>query len=212
MEVVILEELHDQKIGRRGGNRIVRYGLKSLSTGNLASYLDFLTHLQMDGGILITQLIQQYHPLPIFWECIPISRSLLYSHQPFEFVIIDAPEFLSIKADGSSFQQKFTRAHPTERIISFENLGRDAVLVAPCPFSEIDESFMINLQPFLCHAPMELSMELWKTVGEIVLRKLHEVEEDKLIWLSTSGLGVYWLHIRLDSKPKYYNWEAYKER
>jgi len=29
-------------------------------------------------------------------------------------------------------------------------------------------------------------------------------------WLSTSGLGVGWLHVRLDSRPKYYTYEPYK--
>lgn len=30
------------------------------------------------------------------------------------------------------------------------------------------------------------------------------------VWWSTSGLGVYYLHIRLDPRPKYYNWIPYK--
>lgn len=34
---------------------------------------------------------------------------------------------------------------------------------------------------------------------------------DYPIWLSTSGLGVYWLHMRLDRRPKYYTYEPFKE-
>ena len=30
------------------------------------------------------------------------------------------------------------------------------------------------------------------------------------LWVSTSGLGVYWLHVRLDSYPKYYQHAPYK--
>jgi hypothetical protein len=30
------------------------------------------------------------------------------------------------------------------------------------------------------------------------------------VWLSTSGLGVYWLHVRLDTHPKYYQYQPYK--
>jgi len=33
----------------------------------------------------------------------------------------------------------------------------------------------------------------------------------KTFWVSTSGLGVAWLHVRVDSKPKYYSHEAYRE-
>ncbi|MDF9799652.1 hypothetical protein OKW21_004915 [Catalinimonas alkaloidigena] len=29
--------------------------------------------------------------------------------------------------------------------------------------------------------------------------------------MSTSGLGVYWLHIRLDSRPKYYQFDPYRK-
>jgi hypothetical protein len=32
------------------------------------------------------------------------------------------------------------------------------------------------------------------------------------MWLSTSGLGVAWLHIRLDSTPKYYQHQPYTSR
>lgn len=30
------------------------------------------------------------------------------------------------------------------------------------------------------------------------------------VWLSISGLGVYWLRIRLDARPKYYQHLPYK--
>jgi hypothetical protein len=30
------------------------------------------------------------------------------------------------------------------------------------------------------------------------------------LWLSTSGLGVAWLHVRLDSRPKYYSYAPYR--
>jgi len=33
---------------------------------------------------------------------------------------------------------------------------------------------------------------------------------DRPTWLSTAGLGVYWLHLRLDSRPKYYRYQPYK--
>ncbi len=30
------------------------------------------------------------------------------------------------------------------------------------------------------------------------------------LWLSTAGGGVAWLHVRLDSRPKYYGYSPYK--
>jgi hypothetical protein len=29
------------------------------------------------------------------------------------------------------------------------------------------------------------------------------------LWLSTAGMGVSWLHLRLDSRPKYYRHRSY---
>lgn len=30
-----------------------------------------------------------------------------------------------------------------------------------------------------------------------------------LLWLITAGMGVFWLHLRLDSRPKYYSHRPY---
>jgi hypothetical protein len=32
----------------------------------------------------------------------------------------------------------------------------------------------------------------------------------KVVWLSTAGAGVSWLHVRLDDRPKYYQFEPYR--
>jgi len=33
---------------------------------------------------------------------------------------------------------------------------------------------------------------------------------DRPLWISTAGMGVNWLHVRLDSRPKYYRHAPYK--
>ena len=48
---------------------------------------------------------------------------------------------------------------------------------------------------------------LWQEVGRVMQQKLTA----KPIWLNTAGAGVPWLHIRLDSQPKYYEYKSYKE-
>ena len=34
---------------------------------------------------------------------------------------------------------------------------------------------------------------------------------DMPLWVSTAGLGVSWLHVRLDARPKYYRHDAYTD-
>src|SRR5437773_8006599 len=38
-----------------------------------------------------------------------------------------------------------------------------------------------------------------------------EKDQDAPRWLNTEGTGVFYLHVRIDSRPKYYSWEEYKE-
>lgn len=58
--------------------------------------------------------------------------------------------------------------------------------------------------------------EFWRAVSGAVQAELAEAATqggrgaDRKLWLSTSGLGVSWLHVRVDSVPKYYNFEEYK--
>ena len=51
---------------------------------------------------------------------------------------------------------------------------------------------------------------LLAAVGEQMAGRVSLTEDS--VWLSTSGLGVYWLHVRLDSRPKYYTYEPYKRQ
>ncbi len=45
-------------------------------------------------------------------------------------------------------------------------------------------------------------------MGEVLLEQMNEHE--KPVWISTAGTGVPFLHVRFDSRPKYYSWDEYK--
>lgn len=65
-----------------------------------------------------------------------------------------------------------------------------------------------HLSAFVRRAPAARVDALWTAVGEGVQQWL-ESRRGRL-WVSTAGLGVYWLHIRLDSRPKYVKWGPYR--
>jgi hypothetical protein len=48
---------------------------------------------------------------------------------------------------------------------------------------------------------------LWRNVGETMQQRI----TDRPVWLNTAGGGVSWLHVRLDSWPKYYRFRPYTE-
>lgn len=155
-------------------------------------WLEFLEKIQMKA---------------YFWETPPITKSSC--NRSFEFVIIDSPRLAVVKPDFDSFKQHFQAA--THEVVDFMNLSKDALLVAPCPIT--NESDYPHLASFVRNAPPSQQHLLWQTVGYKIQQCLEKfANAEKPVWVSTSGLGVYWLHIRLDSIPKYYRFEPYRSQ
>ena len=135
-----------------------------------------------------------------FWETPPISKST--ANRKFEFVAIDSPKLTDIKPEPSDFQEYFASA--TEEVITFPNLSNDALLVVPCPVAKIPAC--THIASFVRNAANSQQHSLWQTLGRAIAQQLNE----QPIWVSTSGLDVSWLHVRLDSRPKHYCFEPYK--
>lgn len=135
------------------------------------------------------------------WETPPITTAT--TNRPFEFVLLDSPE-LETKPDAKAFAQHFSAA-TADGLIEFPNLGRDAILVVPCPNGP--SSAYGHLATFLRQAPETQRHALWGLVGAAMQRRLGT----KPVWLSTAGAGVSWLHVRLDDRPKYYGYRPYRE-
>lgn len=123
------------------------------------------------------------------------------AHNQFEFVLVDSPE-IDLAPDPRAFDEHFEGQ--SGEILVFENLGRDATMVVPRPCQGIPG--YPHIAAFLQHAPVAQQMLLWQSVGRV----LHRLMGDKPIWLNTAGGGVPWLHVRLDSRPKYYVFDEYR--
>lgn len=130
------------------------------------------------------------------WETPPVTRAT--ASRPLEFVLVDSPE-LERPADASAFRSHFADAP----VVAFENLGGDALMVVPCPEGPPDA--YAHLAAFVRQAPSAQIHALWATIGQAVQQRL----DDRPLWLSTAGSGVAWLHVRLDSRPKYYAYSPY---
>ena len=64
----------------------------------------------------------------------------------------------------------------------------------------------------MINASLEQKHDLLKEIGESMLNILNsqDFQDNENIWLSTHGLGIPWLHIRIDTIPKYYSYKNYK--
>lgn len=189
----------------------------SVSGHNPMTYRQFLTSLQ-DGDneliqILSDSVTSKYKA--VFWECNSVTKASLDS-TPIQFVIIDAPTLAERRCDPEPFLEHFQKCDRGENVVlSFENLGKDAMLVVPCPGNSSSSRYpryMTHLASFHRGASKEHVAELWKKVGDSMLNRIKaEADPDHKFWLSTSGLGVSWLHVRIDDVPKYYNYKDYKD-
>ncbi|MEM6868923.1 MAG: hypothetical protein AAF528_11140 [Cyanobacteria bacterium P01_C01_bin.121] len=122
----------------------------------------------------------------------------------FEFVLVDSPGFSTRRTDSRPFQNYFTTDDADEGIVTFDNLRKDAQLIVPSPRTQ-PEAYG-HLAAFIRLAPAAQVNRLWQVTGRTLANRLQQSP----IWLSTAGGGVAWLHIRLDSSPKYYSYSPYK--
>ena len=134
------------------------------------------------------------------WETPPVT-TIIASRQ-FEFVLLDSPA-LAPKPDPNAFEEHF-RQQSVSEVISFPNLGGDAIMVVPRPLAST--CAYGHVAAFVRYAPESQKHALWKAVGGAMARRISA----RPVWLSTAGGGVSWLHVRLDDRPKYYGFAPYR--
>ncbi len=136
-----------------------------------------------------------------FWETPPVTTE--NAQRAFEYVGTYAPTLAAASPDARAFDEHFGKDTSGEGVVIFENLGRDAMLVVPRPIVEYER--YTHLGAFVRGAPRGQVHALLRALGEAVLARLSH----RPLWVSTAGTGVYWLHVRLDSRPKYYRHTPY---
>ena len=121
-----------------------------------------------------------------FWECDRICLN-----KPFRFAIFNSKTLAKRKQDNNAFDGAINCSRNS---ISFPNLTKDVQLVVPCHNS--DSTNYTSLATFSRTSKIKQQYMFWKKVG----RNIKEGD-----WVSTSGLGVSWLHVRIAKRPKYYH-------
>jgi len=140
-------------------------------------------------------------------------------------------------ADDYPFREYFERQHKWreekkkngkgengDSICVFDNLGRDATLVVPCYLGQGDKGSYSHFLSYLRapSVPTSQKLALLQRVAQVTLDScMHKkkadggevgVDNEELVWVSTSGMGVAWLHVRVEAQPKYYCWQEYVAR
>jgi len=135
-------------------------------------------------------------------------------NRDFEFIILNSPHLVDIEPDTTSFREHWSRCI-NQRSCIFMNLGRSSTLIAPVP-TVAEEKFDFStgkkyssIAPFVRDAPKEDVDAVFK---DLSVEGLKKAESSSKAYISTEGSGVYWLHIRIDPRPKYYGSEYRYEK
>lgn len=188
---------NSEELPNRRGRTIALY-----SDSHPAAFADVVDAWESDAAFrdLFTGQLA-YTPYSAFrWETPSVTDATL--SRPFEYVLLDSPG-LAEHPDAVAFAEHFENA-PEDGVVVFRNLGRDAILVVPCPLAA--HTAYSHLAAFVRHAPEMQRHALWQKVAQAMRQRIGP----KPVWLSTAGAGVSWLHVRLDDRPKYYGYEPFR--
>ena len=165
------------------------------------SYLDWINLTQNSIEFLnfFIDLLRDCEFNAYYWEVKPIDKKTL--EDEFEFVLVSGAVLNSLNSNSTPFEKYFDE---NKEVVSFKSLRGDAQLIVPTKISEAEN--YTHLAKFIRKAPEHQIIKLWKKVA----KEYSKIIGDEKRWLSTAGLGVHWLHVRLDSKPKYYKHKEYK--
>jgi hypothetical protein len=130
-----------------------------------------------------------------FWELPPLRANTL--ERPYEHVVLEREALTRMSPNPSAFLSMLHAEADSEWVASFPNIGGDAILVVPKPLA--GKAGYGHLGAFLQVAPDEQQHALLQVLGGATKASLQR--SDNSIWISTAGLGVPWLHVRLDLTP-----------
>lgn len=150
---------------------------------------------------LLTHALVEAPFRAFFWESPPVSEAT--GHLPCEWVIVRSESLAGLAPDPRPFARELEGRDGT---VTFPNLGGDARLVVPAPAPD-EAGVEAHLADFVRGASPARIDDLWRAVGAAALEDL---APHAPLWVSTSGLGVAWLHVRLDSIPKYVTHAPYR--
>jgi hypothetical protein len=194
----------EARIDTSADRRIQRFSI--LRQGRRIRYSDALIGWRNDESFrdFFCSLLAEASFNAYYWETPPVTSVSVT--RAFECVLVESELLAGVAPDPVSFAQYFRSSDAENGVVAFANLGGDATLVAPCPGDALGA--YTHVAAFSRQAPRWQQHALWQTVAEAIEIRL---AIGSPVWVSTAGQGVFWLHVRLDDHPKYYNYLPYKK-
>ena len=136
-----------------------------------------------------------------FYETSCVKKGLKNEYHE-EFIINKDLDHL--KTQDIDTYSEFIKKSKNNYVTSFYNLGGDSILIIPIP--KKGKTFT-TIKDFIDNASITQQKNFWKyttlTIKNILKKRNY-------IYVSTHGLGISYFHLRLDTKPKYYQTKKFK--
>ena len=155
-----------------------------------------------------TNLFNDLNWTGVFFECKPFKASAAGT-ELVEFRLLKTDAFDTKIQDEITYAKYFTDQCKAgiDGAAVFVNIPiGDSTLVSPCPAKHLNAA---HVKVFMKTATSGQRKVLLQNIGKVLLEKIDN-GGDKGIWLSTSGTGVSWLHVRFDPRAKYYTTQEYR--
>lgn len=153
--------------------------------------------------VIIQEAILRPNFKTIYFNCPPLTKDDL--DNVLEFAILNAPPLVDVSADVEKFADKFKGK---SMVTSFNNYGGDALLVCPVPIEGQDVDIYSSLAPFIRCARIEQQTAFWARVA----KDLETLIPERTVWMNTAGTQITFLHLRLDSRAKYYQYTKFTNK
>ena len=95
------------------------------------------------------------------------------------------------------FSSFFVKNKNKKLALSFPNKRGTAIMIVPAPVEGKDFAHLYN---FINQADQKQQSALWKEVAKVFTS---QKTKNNTVYLSTHGLGVNYLHIRIKTSPDY---------
>lgn len=131
---------------------------------------------------------------PVSWNT--ISTTIL------EFVLIPTRGLFQTSNINTYKEYGIDTINRSKDIIHFPNLSKDTLLICPCYNRKYNINSYSHIGSFFQSNNTKQQLNLLKYMFTVYAYIL-QYRPNKIYYMSTHGKGVAWLHIRIDSKPKY---------
>lgn len=145
-------------------------------------------------------IIPKYINKPFIWRTSVLNYNYKKTNLPYKEEFIENNSLICERQDLEIYKEHFQKNKNKNKkyAIYFPNLSGDTMLIVPVPRKNKNFS---NLFYFMNNASNTHQEEFWKVVVRQAKKMLKKYDN---IWISTHGLGVDYLHVRICTYPKYY--------